>query len=110
MNFAPYQWAPCCYLDFFIKSVFVSFLGLLVTLNGAPVLGFVVAAFILSLFHLLCLFVGWLSVCLLEQMGPRLIGRPRFLLTLGFANLFFVGSLAAVEASSGTTAAVTFGL
>jgi hypothetical protein len=96
--------ALCFYLDFFIKSVFMSFLGLLITLNGAPVFDFVVAAFFLSLFHLLCLFLGWLSVCLLEQVGPQLTGRPRLVVTLGFANLFFVVSLAAIGGWGGTPA------
>ena len=96
MNFAPYQWALSFYLDFFLKSVFVSFFGLLVTLGGAPVFGFVVLAFFLSLFNLVCLFLGWTFVCLLELVGVKLAQRARFFVTLLSANVLFVVSIAAL--------------
>jgi hypothetical protein len=65
MNFAPYQWALSFYLDLLIKSVFVSFLGLLFTLGGAPVFDFLVGAFFLCLFHFFaCSRGGYSCVCL----------------------------------------------
>ncbi|WP_024514596.1 hypothetical protein [Bradyrhizobium sp. Tv2a-2] len=95
MNFAPYQWAISFYLDLLTKAVFVSFLGLLFTLGGAPVFDFVVGAFFLSLFHFVCLFLGWIVLCLVELTRVQLTDRVRFLVTLISANALFVLSIAA---------------
>ena len=95
MNFAPYQWALSFYLDLFIKSVFVSLLGLLFTLGGAPVFDFMVGAFFLSLLHFICLFLGWLVLSLLEIAHLKFTDRARFLATLIFANALFVMAIAA---------------
>jgi hypothetical protein len=95
MNFAPYQWALSFYLDLLIKSVIVSFLGLLFTLGGAPVFDFMVGAFFLCLFHFVCLFLGWLFVCLLGLAHLRLTDRARFVVTMIAANTLFVLAIAA---------------
>jgi hypothetical protein len=93
MNFSAIQWIVSYYLDVVIKCVLMSFIGLLVTLGGASVEGFLVAAILLSMFHFLCLLLACMVV---EPVRLRWPNTPAFALTLIVVNIAFALSFAAL--------------
>jgi hypothetical protein len=101
MNFAFYQWVLSFVLDLLIKSAFLTFLGLLVTLSAAPISAFLGGAIIASTFHFICLFSACGLAALLELLRLKLPHVMRFVLILIVANVLFLGGCAVVAPQSG---------
>jgi hypothetical protein len=90
MNFSLLQWVLSFVLDVLIKVTLIASLGLLVTLSGAPIIGFIFAAVLLSMFHFFCVFLTSVFVDLLDQLRVKLSRTIDFLLTLTLTNVLFV--------------------
>ena len=95
MNFSGRQWLLSIGLDLFIKIVVVTYLGALVTLGAASIAGFVCLAVMLSVFHLVCLFLGCTFVVAFELVHLQLSRSLKFVLALIVANILFVASFTA---------------
>src|SRR5690242_9609428 len=90
MNFGARQWILAFVLDVLIKSVVVVYVGLAVTLSGAPVADLVELAIPLALFHFLSLFFASLLVRSLARLGLELGSAAQFILILIVANALIV--------------------
>lgn len=91
MNFSALQWLACFVLDALIKSVLITFIGVLITFTSP--FPFIFVSVCLSIFHFLCLFLGYTAAVAFElvriEFGPRL----KFWLGLLFANVLFGAAL-----------------
>ena len=87
VSFSASQWLASFALDALIKSFLITFIGVLVTFTSP--FPFLFAAICLSIFHFICLFLGYTAVVAFEliriEFGPRL----KFWLGLLLANILF---------------------
>lgn len=87
MNFSASQWWTSFVLDAMLKSVLITFIGVLITFTSP--IPFVIVSVCLSLFHFTCLFLAYTFLIAFEliriEFGPRL----KFWLTLLLANVLF---------------------
>ena len=100
MNFSLPQWVFCAAVDVLIKSVILTVVGLLVTLNSASIAGFVILAVFLSILHFICLSVAYIFVDILGSLRIDLHRTVKFLLVLALANALFALGLAAITINS----------
>lgn len=93
MNFSASQWFSIVLLDVLIKFVFLTAVGLFVTFGLISISSLVMAAIALSLLHFVCLFLGATLVVAPELFGVRLSPVLRPTVSVGLANMLFVGVL-----------------
>ena len=100
MAFSALQWLASFVLDALIKSALIGFVGMAIT-STSP-FPFMWAAVCLSIFHFICIFLGFTAAVAFELVGIRFSPTPKFWLGLLFANVLFgmgVNTFLALEVS-----------
>lgn len=97
MGFTPRQWLTSFFLDALLKSVSIGFVGMAIT-STSP-FQFIWPAVFLSIFHFVCLFLGFTAAAAFEWVGMRFTPTPKFWLGLLFANVLFGAAVNAWLAS-----------
>jgi hypothetical protein len=93
MSFSARQWLFGFLLDAVIKFVLLALAGALVTFGMVAWWSWSIPAVVLSLFHFLCLFLGFSLVASLEIIKVDLGPATKFWLGLSFANLLFAAAV-----------------
>ena len=106
MRFSALQWLATFILDVLIKGIFVAFVGMAIT-STSPY-PFFFLGFFYSLFHFVCLFLGFTGTLAFELVGLKLRPTLAFWLALFVANgLFAAGATLSDNAGWGLILVMT---
>ena len=97
MNYSTPRWFAIVLVDFLLKFVLISAVGLFVTYGLISVAMLVMAAIAFSLLHFVCLFVGATLVVTPELFGARLPPRLRSAASVMVANMLFIAVVVVME-------------